>query len=370
MSRKLRVGVVSANWGMTAHLPAWHATGEAEVVAVCTSRRETAEAAATTYGVAKPYWDAMAMCADPDLDIIDVGTRPDLRAPMVLAALANGKHVYASANFAPDLDRARTMRDAARAAGVVGALDSVFPWQPAHRHAHDLIQAGEIGRPIAVTARLAISHFATPSAGGAGWKWFGTRKHGASALRNLGTHSLHLLTWLLGPVEAVAAQATIAKTEWRFDDGDVLRPEVEDTAQLLLRFVRGTMGTLMLSWSSPAKTGWLMEITGETGTLTTDDPTGFACGPSVSLRRGSGGGKLEPVAIPEALTAPAGIHFATPPLRNQSHDIAGAMKDMIRAIREGGAPLPSFEDAFHVEAILDAARRAIDSRAWVDVPRV
>lgn len=103
MSDKLKVCIVSANWGMRAHLPAWQATGEAEVRAVCTSRRETAEAAAGKYGVAKPYGNAIAMCADPDLDVIGIDTKPDLRAPMVLAALRNGKHVFASANFAPDL---------------------------------------------------------------------------------------------------------------------------------------------------------------------------------------------------------------------------------------------------------------------------
>lgn len=90
------------------------------------------------------------------------------------------------------------MRDAARAAGTVCALDSMFPWQPAHRQIKRMIDAGEVGTPFAVNARLHISHFATPDAGGTGWKWFGVRKHGTSALRNLSTHSLHLLTWLLG----------------------------------------------------------------------------------------------------------------------------------------------------------------------------
>lgn len=369
MPDKLRVGVVSANWGMNAHLPAWHATGEAEVTAVCTSRRETAEAAAAKFGIAKPYWDAFAMCADPDIDIIDVGTRPDLRAPMVLAALANEKHVFASANFAPDLATARRMRDAARMANTVAALDSVFPWQPAHRQAKAMIESGQIGRPIAVNARLHISHFTPPMTHGLDWKWFGTRKHGASALRNLGTHSLHLLTWLLGPVEAVAGHATIARTEWRFPNGELLRPEVEDTAQLLLRFAGGAMGTLALGWSSPAKTGWWMEITGDDRTIVTQDLNGFACGPTVSLLQGTEGSPLLPVEIPAEFVSPPGIRFETPPARAQSYDIAGAVKDMIRAIRQGGAALPSFEQAFHVEAILDAARRAIDGRFWVDVSR-
>jgi len=48
---------------------------------------------------------------------------------------------------------------------------------------------------------------------------------------------------------------------------------------------------------------------------------------------------------------------------------ACAVKDMIRAIHEGGSPLPSFEDAFHVEAVLEAARRAAVPRSWVEVER-
>ncbi len=309
------------------------------------------------------------MCADPALDIIDVGTRPDLRAPMVLAALANRKHVFASANFAPDLATARTMRDAAREAGTVCALDSVFPWQPAHRQIKHMLERGEMGRPIAVHARLFISHFAAPDAGGQDWKWFGVRKHGASAMRNLGTHSLILMTWLLGPVEAVTAQMTIAKDEWRFPDGSVQRPEVEDTAQIMLRFASGTMGVLTLGWSSPAKTGWYMELTGEKMTVVTADTNGFPCGPRLKLSKGMAGRSLEPVTIPSDFERLDGVHFDVPPPVPQAHDIAGAVKDMVRVIRDGGMPLPSFEDAFHVEAVLDAARRAALSQEWVTVDR-
>jgi len=304
------------------------------------------------------------MCADSELDIIDVGTRPDLRAPMVLAALANRKHVYASANFAPDLKTARIMRDAAREAGTVCTLDSVFPWQPAHQEVKRLLKTGETGKPIAVNVRLHISHFATADAGGEGWKWFGTRKHGASAMRNLGTHSLHLLTWLLGPVESVTALATIAKTEWRFQDGSIVKPEVEDTAQLMLRFASGAMGALCLSWSSPAKTGWYMELTCERATLVTLDEAGFPSGNRVRLFRGEAASPLSEVApIPQA----SSIRFESPPPIPQVHDIAQAVAQMIQAIRYDEKAHPDFEDAFHVEAVLDAARQAIKVQGWVQV---
>ena len=44
---KLRVGLISAAWGAHAHLPAWRSLEDVEVVGICTSRRETAEKAAS-----------------------------------------------------------------------------------------------------------------------------------------------------------------------------------------------------------------------------------------------------------------------------------------------------------------------------------
>ena len=57
-----------------------------EVTAICTSREETAHAAAARHSIARPFWDAVVMCADPQIDIVDLGTRPSVRLPMVPAS--------------------------------------------------------------------------------------------------------------------------------------------------------------------------------------------------------------------------------------------------------------------------------------------
>jgi hypothetical protein len=45
---RLKVGIISANWGVQAHLPAWRAlSDDVEVAAICTAHQDTAEAAAT-----------------------------------------------------------------------------------------------------------------------------------------------------------------------------------------------------------------------------------------------------------------------------------------------------------------------------------
>ena len=87
MNQRLRVGIISANWGVRAHLPAWRTLPDVEVVAICTAHEDSARAAAAEHGIAKPYWDFRDMVEDPDLDLIDVGTRPSLRVDMLSAAL-------------------------------------------------------------------------------------------------------------------------------------------------------------------------------------------------------------------------------------------------------------------------------------------
>ena len=81
----LRVGIISANWGAYAHLPAWRSVEGVEVTAICTSRPETARAAAENFGIERPFHDfRRLMAADPDIDLIDCGTRPSLRHAMVM----------------------------------------------------------------------------------------------------------------------------------------------------------------------------------------------------------------------------------------------------------------------------------------------
>jgi predicted dehydrogenase len=372
VNRPLRVGIISAHWGMVAHLPAWHAIEGVEVRAVCTSRRETAEAAKAKYGLEKAYWSHAEMAADPDIDIIDVGTRPDLRRDMVLTALAHDKHVFAAANFAAGIEAAREMRDAVRSTGKILVLDSTLAEAPAHRRVRQLIDQGFLGTPHGVTARFCISMFNGPKPSGDDWRWFARRDHGASAMRNLGTHSLHLLVSLLGPLESVAAHAKIANPEWRFANGDRVMTEVEDMAHLLLRFRNGVIGTAILGWASPGLLGWRMELGGTEGTLATIcEGNWFPSGAAVELWSGRDAAPLTQETLEETLLNPRELYFPTagtyPP---QTGDIAMVMRGMVDQIRGKGHAQPDAERAFHVEAVLEAARIAMAEGRMVDVASI
>src|SRR5262249_40379488 len=98
MSGGLRAGIVGLNphrgWGSMAHLPALRALPEFEVVAVCTSRQETASEAARHFGIPLAFADPAAMARHPNVDLVVVCVRVPEHDTLVQAALDAGKHVY------------------------------------------------------------------------------------------------------------------------------------------------------------------------------------------------------------------------------------------------------------------------------------
>src|SRR5688500_7599962 len=78
-SSAVRIGVIGANaergWAAMTHLPAIDALDECELVAVATTRPESAEATALRYGARRSYTDPHALVADPEIDVVTVAVR-------------------------------------------------------------------------------------------------------------------------------------------------------------------------------------------------------------------------------------------------------------------------------------------------------
>src|SRR5581483_6282859 len=146
------------------------------------------------------FWDAHAMAAHRDIDILDLGTRPSVRDPIVLGALRNGKHVYNSIPFASNLERARELHQAWQASGKVGVVDAFSEWLPAHRLMKEMLDEGFLGQPFGGTCHFQLSLFNKPHPQFP-YNWFWQAGLGVSALRNLGSHALHMLLFLFGGIQ-------------------------------------------------------------------------------------------------------------------------------------------------------------------------
>ena len=251
---KLKVGIISANWSLKVHGAAWRLFPDVEVAAICTAHRETAEAAARAFNVSRCYWNVADLVADSDLDIIDVGTRPSFRHAMVMAALGAGKHVYDALPFALDVAHADQMRDAQLASHRVGIVDAQFRWVPAARHMKNLIDSGYIGTPLGFNVQLFLPlmrhdgfiypYSVYPGNGIDPYKWLAEKDSGGSAWRNFGTHSMLLLTHLLGDIDDVCGCVATGIGRWDIPDGTSLTPQTADLGSAVLRLANGATGTV------------------------------------------------------------------------------------------------------------------------------
>jgi predicted dehydrogenase len=360
----VRVGIISAAWGVQAHLPAWRAVPGVEVVGICTAHRETAERAASEHGLALPFWDAAAMAAHPDIDLIDAGTRPSYRREMCLAALANGKHVYNAIPFAADLDAAKDLRNAAAAApGTVTAVDAYSEHLGPIRFAEEILAEGALGNLQTVAGRLELSLFAQPQSAFP-YNWFHDASFGASALRNLGSHVLHLMVRLLGPVAEVAGTPAQFLTRWDFVDAPGgLDVGVADVGVAALRFESGPVGTLSTAWAGAAAPGFLLEVAGDRGRLVIEAPMMPAAESTVRL--GRAGGQLEVVAVPERLTVTEGIDLPSAYIGDPRGAMARSFWLMTQAIDGKAEARPDFARGYHVQSTIEAIYHSADGAGWV-----
>ena len=361
----VRVGIISAAWGAQAHLPAWRVVPGVEVVGICTAHRETAEAAAATHDVSMPFWDAQEMARHPDIDVVDVGTRPSYRRDMCLGALAAGKHVYTGIPFAADLDAARALRDAASSAGTVAVVDAYSEHFGVFRFAEEVLADGTLGTLQSVVGRLELSLFAQPTSTFP-YNWFHDASFGASALNNLGSHLLHLMVRLVGPVAEAAGTLTQYLDRWDFvDDPGGLDVEVGDTAVAALRFESGPVGMLTAAWAGAAAPGFHLEIAGDRGRLVLQAPM-MPSGESTFLV-GRAGGALEEVAVPDRLQTTEGIDLPSVWPGDPRGAMARSFWLMTKAIAgEGeGEARPDFARGYHVQSVVESVIRSGEGGGWV-----
>jgi len=152
---KIRVGIIGANpnrgFASIAHIPALKTLRDFEITAVCTTRQDSADAAARHFGVPLAFSDAEKLAQHPDVDLVTVSVKvPDHYLP-VMAALEAGKHVYCEWPLGRSTGEAVQMLDAAERKGVRHAVGLQGQMSPAINYAKDLIADGYVGRVLSAT---------------------------------------------------------------------------------------------------------------------------------------------------------------------------------------------------------------------------
>ena len=197
-TKKVNVGIVGMGIGKpNARAISRHAQGH--VAALCDlDEGRMAEFAAELPGEVKTYTDYKAMCKDPELDAIFVGTPNQLHVPVALEAVRRDKHVMVTKPLADSERAALRLVDAADRSGVVNMMSLSTRFSPACQYLHEQNRAGYFGELYYARAR-SVRRNGIPA-----WN-LGFIKEGGGAFRDMGVHVLDAAWSLLGFPRPVSA---------------------------------------------------------------------------------------------------------------------------------------------------------------------
>ncbi|MGW2448228.1 Gfo/Idh/MocA family protein [Streptomyces sp. NPDC001675] len=299
---------------------------DAEIVAVASRSRESAEAFAERFGVTRAYGDWESLAADPDIDVVYVATPHAAHRAAAGLCLTAGRNVLC--------EKAFTLN--AREAGELVALAKEHDrflmeamWMycnPLVRRLKALVDDGAIGEVRTVQADFGLAgpfpaahRLRDPELGG-------------GSLLDLGVYPVSFAQLLLGEPDAVAASA-------------VLSPEgVDLQTGALLSWESGALASLHCSIAGG--TGTTASVTGSLGRI--DIPAGFFHPERFVLHR-DGRDSEEFTADP-----------ADGPRTSLRHEAAEVMRALRAGERE--SPLVPLDGSLAVMRTLDAIRERIGVR--------
>lgn len=307
------------------------------------------------------------MCRDPDIDVVDLGTRPGVRLPMVLEALKHGKHIYNSCPHAPHWEGAKAIDAAWDRSASKTAVDAFSRYMPAHQKMRSMLDEGFVGRILGGSCHFNMSLFNRPDKRFP-YNWFADGTAGVSALRNFGSHLLYVLCEWLGPVEELVADQSLLLKQWKFPDGDTIQPENSDYANLVVRFRSGVSISFQTSWSQSAQEGWTIDLFGTDGRLRATAPS-FPTMQDTKLFAGVAGGRdrwaMQPVELETPSDPAIDMNWISNP--PPSYPMALTMQSLVDSIHGKSDAIPDFALALQVEKVLEAARISSAERRWVQL---
>lgn len=289
-------GIIGCGMIAQFHAKAIAETGS-KVVACFDHVPQAADRLATALG-SRAYYDLKPFLADPNIEIVTIGTPSGAHAEPAIAAAQAGKHIIVEKPLEVTLEKCDEVIAAAEKAGVV--LATIFPSR-FHQSSLRLKQAIDLGR------------FGRLTLGDAIVKWYRTQEYydsgvwrgtwaldGGGALMNQAIHSVDLLTWLMGPVVEITAQTALLAHE---------RIEVEDTAVATVKFQSGALGVIEATTAAYPGSLKRIEIQGSTGSAVIEEediirwdfqtsrPDDAEIREQMTCKLSGGGGAADPAAI-------------------------------------------------------------------------
>ena len=153
----LRVGIIGTGWIAEKAAITLNGLKECEAYAVGSRKKETAEAFAAKWNIPKAYGSYTELIADPEVDLVYIGTPHSHHFDVTKEALMAGKPCLVEKAFMANYRQAKEIIDLAHEKKVFLAEAIWTRYQPVVQMMRDLISSGRIGEPRLLTATLGYS---------------------------------------------------------------------------------------------------------------------------------------------------------------------------------------------------------------------
>ena len=363
MPDKIRLGLIGASvrgtWSSRSHLPAVQASSDVELVAVCTTRTDSAEAARQAYGARLAFADWRAMVASPEIDAVAVVVRVPSHYEPAKAAIEAGKHVYCEWPLGRTTAEAIELAALAETRGLVTAVGLQARVNPAMLYMQELVAAGYVGEMMAVhISMIRDGVLSRPSHR----TWQRDAELGANTLTIANGHTVDAMRFVTGDFSRLSAVVATQAKQW-LDTGTNTLLDVTAPDNILIsgRLANGAVVSSHVGHIPFAGSGYRMEIFGRNGTLvaTSEDSPQLA---EVSLHGAKGGDTLAPISVPTRFNFTAA---GTP--SGEAFNVGQMYTAFARAIKGHETRLPDFGTAVELHHLVDAIKRASDTGREVTI---
>ena len=338
----IRIGLIGSGFIADTYADALQDVRSAEIVANFSRNPERArEFAAKWAPNSRVYTDLAELCADEQVDLVVIALPNEAHLDAVRTAATGGKGIVCTKPLARTGDEAAEILRIVEESGVWHGYAESSVFSPNIAKAHQMVEAGAIGRPLTMRAREAHSG---PHAD----HFWDAETAGGGALLDMGFHTVESARLFFGKgnpvVEVFAWGATMVH-------GD--KTTGEDSAIALLKFAGGELATIESSWIEKGGMQLRHELVGSAGRLVTDTSVtpvwGFIENPAGYLV--------------EKADADTGWVYPVPE-EARAYGFSQEMRHFVQSFESGTAPSETFHDGLVVNRILDACYRSMKTGTW------
>ena len=244
------MGIIGTAQIAGVHLENYAKIPGVEMVAACDIDAPALQSASERFGIPNTYQDFRDLLARDDIEAVDVCLHNNLHAPVTIAALEAGKHVYCEKPIAGTYADGKAMVDAAERCGRKLSIQLGLLFKTETKVAKHLIEAGRLGK-LYHARSCGYRRRGRPYVDGYGSQSFVQMAvAGGGALFDMGVYNISRMLYLLGaPPLARVGGRLYQETAMDPARQDKSGYDVEELGLGLVHFADGVSMDIIESWA-------------------------------------------------------------------------------------------------------------------------